>query len=428
MTPDALPRRSPLLAITMTELRMALRTGFFRLSALLLFALGWSVGGGAAGRGVSASAYAAGEVACQQLAIAAVLLAALAAVRDTTQRTGMLVYTKPQPPERLALARFLGLYGQILLLLLALFVGAGFGRVLAGGILAGLPAYGLQYVRAAGVLFFAASAGYSLALLADSPIAGAIVGLYWTFALSGREFLAKFYFPWYGQNTLAYAFLGAALLGFALTFSRRRLRGERPAAAWARLSAPLALVAGGALLWTTTRNAHDPLAFQHAGMIRMGEQTFQEGALIPGLLLPDQNGRATSLSQFPGRILIVALWSPRDPDSVAMLARLHDIYGRYGARGVLPIAVCLSEDASAASTFALGERIAFPVLYDWGTYNASRAMEASPLAVAYRADILPRLIVTDRRHRVRAALDGLTATEADWIEAEVRARVESEPE
>jgi hypothetical protein len=41
---------------------------------------------------------------------------------------------------------------------------------------------------------------------------------------------------------------------------------------------------------------------------------------------------------------------------------------------------------------------------------------------------LPRLIVTDRRHRVQAALDGLTATDGEWIEAEVRARLESEPE
>jgi len=418
---------APLTAIAWTELRMGLRDGLFRFVAALLLALGWSVGS-VGGRGVAMSAYTTGETACQYLGVAVTLWVSMGAVRETALRTEALIFTKPQPPERLALARFLGIFGQVLCFLSALFLGAILGRLMSEGNLFGFPAYGYQFLRSAGVLFFAASASYCLALLADSITAGMLVTLYWIIALAGRAFLAKFYFPWYTQNLPAYVFLGAGLLGFALWFSRRSLRGESKAALSVRIAAPVSLLLGVWLLWATIRGGHDPLAIQNPALERMSYQTILQGQLTPGFLLPDQNGKPTRLSQFPGRILLIALWSPREADSTLMLSRLDAISRQYGASGVTPVAICLSEDTGAAATFALGERLDFPMVYDWGTHNAAKDEETSPLAVAYSAGRLPRLVITDRRHRVRTILEGLDTYEGSELERTLLQRLKEEPE
>ena len=426
-TPSSSPLRSPLPFIAMTELRMGLRTGVFRFMMLLMVAFGWS-NGSIGGRGVGMSAYATGEAACQYMGILVVIWVALGAVRDTALRTDVLVFTKPQPPERMAFARFLGLLGQVLCFLLGLFVGAILGRLFSEGNLLGFSAYGLQFLRAACVLFFVSCASYCLALLTESPIAGSLVGLYWVVVMTGKEFLAKYYYPWYSQNLPGYLCLGVALLGFALWFCRRRLRGATKAALPVRILSPLALLLGFWLLWTTVRDGHDPMTRQNPNLERVSTQNMTEGALTPGFLFPNQEGKPTSLSQFPGKILLIALWSPRDPDSTLLLAHLEAFHAKYGARGVLPIAVCLSEDAGAATTFAQGEQLSFPMVYDWGTHNASRQDEISPLALAYRADHLPRLVLTDRRHRVVRILDGLSAYESTELEKFILQRLEEEPE
>lgn len=419
--------RSPLPRMVWLELRMGMRTGLFRAVCLILVVLGWSVGG-VGGHGVGMSAYSTGDTACLYLGVVVALWMALGAVRDTGMRTGTLIFTKPQPPERISLARFLGLYGQVLLFLLALFIGAILGRWFFASSLNGFPAYFLQYVRASGVLLYVACFSYSLALLSESPVGGAIVALYWIVVSAGREFLAKAYFPWYSQNTPAYILFGLGILGFSLWFSRRRMRGDRPASLWLRLASPITFLFGAWVLWTVVRDGNDPMAIENPGLSRMSNQNMVEYERAPGFLLPDQNGKLTRLSQFPGKILIVALWSPKDPDSTLLLQRLNDLHHKFGAQGVLPVAICLSEDSAAAPTFAQGEQLSFPNVYDWGTHNSPRQMEASPLAIAYRAEHLPFLVVTDRRHRVRKILKGLNAYEGSELQDAVSQRLADEPE
>lgn len=286
--------RSPLPLIAWTELRMGLRAGVFRVVSALLFATGWSVGG-AEGRGAGMAAYSAGEFACQYLGAAIVVWVALGTVRDSALHTDVLVFTKPQPPERLALARFLGLLGQTLCFLLAFFLGAIAGRLAASGNGTGILAFGLQYLRAAGALFVASAATYSLALMADSAVAGMLIALYWIVALGGRDYLAKYYYPWYSQNLPAYIVLGLSLVCFALWFTRRRQRGSMPASVAVRLIAPVALGGSALLLWTAVQHGHDPMSVQNVGLERMSMQNLVQGELTPGFLLPDQNGKGIFL-------------------------------------------------------------------------------------------------------------------------------------
>jgi hypothetical protein len=419
--------RLPLPLIAWTELRMGLRAGAFRVVAVLAFIAGWS-GGAGVGRGSGQSAYATGENACLYLGIVTVLWFALGAVRDTAQRTYVLVYTKPQPPERLALARFIGLYGQILCLTAAMFSGAIASHFAAAGNLMGIEAYGIQFVRAVCTLFFASAATYCLALLSDSPVAGSLVALYWVVALGGQDFLAKYYYPWYVQNLPAYVLFGVSLLCVALWFTRRRQRGNRPAATSVRVIAPVALIGGLWLLWSGVRHGYDSLAMQDPGLDRMSMQDIVVGELTPGFLLPDQNGRPTFLSRYQGRILLIALWSPTDPDSPLLLSRLQEAGEKYAQQGVQPISICLSEDGSAARTYAIGDQLSYPVAYDWGTSHGVRGVESSPLAIAYQASHLPRLVITDRRHRVRVVMDGLFAYESEAFNLELQKRLTDEPQ
>ncbi len=427
---DAPARQGPrfvALSLARVEYHVGGRTAAFRLLALGAFAIGWA-SGNSLGLGASFSAYAAGESAWQYLGLAAILWMALAAVRDTYQRTDVLVYTKPQTTENLLLGRFLGAYLQVLMLLLALFLGALCGRLYVAHSLAGLPAYGLQFGRATIVLFFACSASFSLALLAESPVAGAVIGLYWIVMMAGREFLAKAYFPAYSQNLPAYLCLGVSLLGLALWFHRRKRRGMTPAAAWVRWPTSVALVLAVAALWLVVANGHDPQAIENPFMTRLSQQNIVMRSRAPGFLLLDQHGRPTTLSGFADRILIVALWSPRDQESSLLLARLNEVHAKYGDRGVTPVAVCISEDEGAAATFALGENVSYPIVADWGTHNAPKTAEVSPLASAYQAEVLPFVAVTDRRRRVRNTLSGVLTYEGSTLESEIEKRLRDEPE
>jgi hypothetical protein len=432
-SPASLPKAEgrgvmlPLLALTQMELRIGWRSAAFRVAVILAFIFGVSQGS-AIGRGAALSAYRTAEAGWQYLGFVAILWMSLLAIRETTLRTDILIFSKPQPSERLALVKFLGGFGQLLLILGALFLGAFCGRLFTGGGVTGAEVYLVQYVRVAGILFFAASASYTLALLFDSAIAGVLIGLYWIMTLSGKEYLAKFYFPAYSQNLLAFVVLGLGLLCLTLNLHRRSRRGGVPAAAWVRFGAPVCLFLSGWLFWMVIRDGHDPQIRRHPILERMSEQDASMGNRAPGFLLPDQNGRLIGLSDFPGKILVVALFTPREPESVLLLNRLAEIQAQFGAQGVQPIALCLCEDSGAGFTFAQGERLPYPVVTDWGTYNAPIQSEISPLGGAYRGDVLPMLVVTDRRRRIQSILSGSQSYDGDALEKQVRTRLAAEPQ
>ena len=115
------------------------------------------------------------------------------------------------------------------------------------------------------------------------------------------------------------------------------------------------------------------------------------------------------LSRFRNRIMLIALWSPADPDSTEFLNHLNKIQLKYEKRGVQVIAVCLSDDNSAARTFAIGENLQFPVVTDWGTTSVPEKLAMSPIASAYRTTMLPMVAVADRRRRIVDVVRGTSA-------------------
>ncbi len=352
----------------------------------------------------------------------------LAAVRDNMLRTEVLVYTKPQPTERLVVARFVSSFAQILLILLAVFLGAALSRLYVSHSLTGFGVYPVQLVRAAGALFFLACASYCLASLANTALAGLLVALYWLLTLAGREFLYKVCFPAFTQNVLGFSALGLGLLAIGAWFSRPSRRGAAPVALWIRIAAPVACLLGAWAVWTVVRDGHDPQARTQPALEMMGQQTIVMDYRVPGFELPDQNGKLVMLSDYPDKIMVVGLWSPGDDESVELLDKLEALQRQYGSRGVQPVAVCLGEDVGAASSFAHGEGVSYPVVEDWGTHSAAKTSEVSPLADAYDTTLLPKVVITDRRHRTKKVLLGVDVYDERILRSAVEQRLSEEPD
>jgi len=417
----------PLWMLVRAEARIGLRGVPLRIALLFSALLGWVVGN-TAGSGAGLSALGAGDAASTYLALVAVYWLSMAAARDSAVSATAIVLSKPQPTERLVSARFWGAYLQMLSLLLALFVGAALSRWLHAGSVAGSAAYIVEFMRAAVVLFFASSAAYALALLAATPLAGALAGMYWIVTLAGQDYLAKIYYPYYTQNLAAYAFAGLFVLSLAALCYRRSRRGSVRPSIWYQAAPWVTLICAAFCIRQVIVNGHDPLMLRSPMMEEIGRQDATMFTRSPGFTLPDQHGRLVSLSDTPGRVFIIALIDPRSEEGVLLLDHMRDMHRKYGDRGVLPVAVCIANDEGAARVVAMGEGVNYPVLVDWGSHHAPRAADASPLAGAFRVNDMPYVAVTDRRRRIRAIIEGISTYDGQLLENAVRDRLDEEPE
>src|SRR5947207_11099286 len=161
-------------ALAAMEVRAGVRGPAFRFLVVLAIILGMAVGA-APGRGASLSAWAVGEAVWHYLGFIVIIWMSLAAVHDIATRTDIIVYSKPQPTERLVVSRFAAIYAQLLLVLAAMFGGSMAGRLYEGGSLAGFPVYFDRYLTSGGLVFFIAAVSYSMSLLACTPLAGALL-------------------------------------------------------------------------------------------------------------------------------------------------------------------------------------------------------------------------------------------------------------
>jgi len=409
------------------ELRIGLRANAFRALALVAFLVGLAVGG-APGRGVSFSAYAAAEAAWQYIGLLATAWMSLAAVRETSLRTAALIYSKPQSNERLVLLRFIGAIVPLFGFVVAVFVGAAVARLVTGQALSGFWVYGTQLIRAFGPILFIGGAAFCLALLFESAIVGSLAGLTWIVLLAGRNFLPKVVFPAYTQTALYFALFGIGLVLLAALLHRRARRGKSSAPAWLGLGTFLLLVLPLGALWSVALTSHDPIIRLKPHFLRMAGQHVKLGWRAPGFTLPDQDGRFRSLSEFDGRIIVLGIVSPDTLESANVLDRLESIQQAYRERGVQVVVVCISQDEGVAALIGRGEGVGYPVLADIATYHGPAGLEQSPVAEAYEAVFLPKVVITDRRRRVRITLTDHDVREGPELEDAIKERLEAEPE
>lgn len=425
MAPSNMSTVSPLISMSLFEWRIGSRSLAWRLIVFMSFLYGCSLGK-TDGAGAGAVAYATGETGWQMISLVAIVWMSMLATRDGSLRTRTLVFSKPQPGERMALAKFVGGMAQNIGFLVALFAGSVLFRLVGGAPVSEFAVYVLQFWRALGVIFFASAASYTLALLSDSVIAGILVGLYIVLTMAGRSFLGKYYYPAPLQNVTAYVALGGTLLCIALRFYARKRRGATLPSQWLAFTG---VILAGITIYqfnAVIQASHDPPKHLNPALDLMATQDTNVGRKAAGFLLPDQNGVLTGIAQFKGNILVISLWSPADPDSAQLLSFLNAIQDKNRDKGVQVVAVCLSEDNSAARTIANGEGLHFPVVTDWGTTSVPEKLAMSPIASAYRTTSLPMVAITDRRHRIVNIMRGTTCYDGNTLNSAVQKELAEE--
>lgn len=357
--------------------------------------------------------------------VAACLWFAYAAIRDQNDQNGAVLRSKPVDGTRWVFINWTGGMTVWLILLGGAFLAAALAQLPHAGAL-GLRAHGFAFLRSAALLVSVATLSFGLSRMLRSPLGGIITVFAWFCAMAGLEFIPGFLRPDYSQNSLLFLAAGAWVLALCALLVERFRRGElrRPLAPLAALVALLALTAAAAAhaIGQTPQAIAAP-----AGMwAQMSRQYLRLGSRVPGFWLPDGSGGTVRTADYPGKILIIFLFAAEDLDAARTLPAMEVIRKEFGDRGVQPIAVCLSPNHGDGRLLARAGGYAYPIGIDLSTVKASAPPESS-IAIAYDAQNLPKLVVTDRRRRARAILfDPFYSVEQ--LRLAVEARLAEEPE
>ncbi len=120
------------------------------------------------------------------------------------------------------------------------------------------------------------------------------------------------------------------------------------------------------------------------------------GQAAPAFDLQDDGGRAVSLTQYRGKIVVMNLWASWCPPCRAEMPDLQTVSREFAKDGVVVIGVNQGESAQRAAAFARSLDIAFPIWID----------DAQRYGRVYAALGLPTTVVIDRHGVVERGFDG----------------------
>lgn len=357
--------------------------------------------------------------------IAACLWFAATGLRDLNPRTGAILRSKPVSGGRWVFVGWLaGVLIWLALLALAFFA-AALAQLPAAGT-ASLASHGLAFIRAGLTVLVVGSMSYALSRILCSPLGGILVMFAWFCTVGGVEYLPSYLRPDYAQN-LPFFLPAAALLVFMVAFLVEPFRrGELRRALLASVGLLLLVLSSAAGALRAYRTAPRVALERDTIAERIAIQHLEIGTRIPGFWLPDGKGGVVRTADYPGKVLLIYLFAADDMEAARTLPALETILRRFGGRGVQPIAVCLSPDHWDGWALARGGGYSFPVASDRATAVAASPPDA-PIASAYDADILPTLVITDRRRRAREERIEPSYT-ADVLAFLVNERLAEEPE
>jgi ABC-type transport system involved in multi-copper enzyme maturation permease subunit len=389
-----------------SEFLVGWRNPGFRVAAALCAAVA-GLSCTAAGTTASLAAYRVSQQASTVIGLVALLWMCHAACRDAWMGADELVMVKPQSTEAILLGRFLGNLGVVLTVMLFSLAAAAVAQVTWGGTPFRLLAYLHAFARALVPLGTLSTLGFALCTLFGTPVAGGVVALYWILVLSGRDFVSRVFNFSLTQNNAIYALLSAGVLTLMLLVYRRDRRGGNR---WPRpLVAATALFLSGGLLVAVlfVYSRHDPPLHRRDGILAIASQHLEPGRRIPGFWLPGGKVPLTGLYPFDGRVLAVGLWAPSVPESLGVLEVLRQIDAEFGSQGATAIAICVSEDTAIARHVARENGYRFLMLHDPGARQTYPPSAGSPVAEAYDAADLPKLVVADRERTVQLVETGI---------------------
>ena len=125
-----------------------------------------------------------------------------------------------------------------------------------------------------------------------------------------------------------------------------------------------------------------------------------EPTLAAPLKLNDLQGKAVTLQDFRGKVVLVNFWASYCKPCREQMPSLERLKSRLGPRGLAIIGIDVAEEAAVVARFLSTTPVSFPILLD---------QEAATMA-QWKAIALPSSFLVDRRGRLRAKLIGGT----DW--------------
>lgn len=88
------------------------------------------------------------------------------------------------------------------------------------------------------------------------------------------------------------------------------------------------------------------------------------GKRAPNFTLNTTGGGSVSLSDFRGRKVMLNFWSSSCSACVIEIPHIQEVFNKWSEDGLVILAVSVREDPAKVSSFAMSERIRFPVLLD----------------------------------------------------------------
>ncbi len=129
--------------------------------------------------------------------------------------------------------------------------------------------------------------------------------------------------------------------------------------------------------------------------------------LAPDFTLRDARGRALTLSDYRGKVVLVNFWASWCPPCKTETPWLVDLHRRYADRGFTVIGVTFDGDWAKANAFAASAAIDYPL-----------AAGDDAAAKAYGAESLPVSVLIDAEGHIAARFAGLLAV--DGAEREIQ--------
>lgn len=356
-------------------------------------------------------------------ALACCLWFATGALRDQNHQLGAVLRSKPIDGARWVWVTWATGIALWLALMACPFIGAALAQLPSSG-LNSLGAHGLGFLRAALIMVPLGTVAFGLSRLSLSPLGATVVVLAFLCVLAGLQLIPTFLRPDYTQNLALYLAVSLLLLALCGLVVERFRRGElrRP------LLPVMAVLGAAALAYGGGSMAYQAAQPPAEGSVQdlMSFQYLEAGKRVPGFWLPDGRGGRVRTAMHHGKILLIYVFAADDLDAARSLTTLDRIQREFKDRGVQVLGICLSTDRGDGPSLALTSGFSFPIGSDMTTTKTAGTPE-SVLALAYKAQNLPLLVLTDRRRQVRDVRNEYTY-DLDTLRAAVQARLTAEPE
>jgi peroxiredoxin len=138
--------------------------------------------------------------------------------------------------------------------------------------------------------------------------------------------------------------------------------------------------------------------------VRIGQQA-------PDFMLTSLEGRAASLFDYRGQVVLLNFWATWCGPCRAELPYLQALQSQYRVQGFAVVAVSLDSDVGKIAPFLRTNRLTLGALFD----------PRNEVGRQYRVSSIPRTFILDRRGIVRYDHTGWGASRAAELEREIRA-------